>query len=76
MLSYAVARVYLDELNLCMSAEVVTRMCSIKMALLKFLKISQENTCARVFFSIKLQILACNLIKKETLTQVFSFEFC
>ena len=35
---------------------------------------SQENTCARISFLIKLQ--ACNFIKKETLTQVFSCEFC
>ena len=43
-----------------------------------FLKISQnsvENTCARVFFLIKLQA-ACNFIKTETLAQVFSREFC
>ena len=39
-----------------------------------FLKISQnsqENTCARVSFSIKFFF-----IKKETLAQVFSCEFC
>ena len=34
----------------------------------------QENTSARVSFIIKLQ--ACNFIKKETLAQVFSREFC
>ena len=34
---------------------------------------SQENTCDRASFLIKLQT---NFIKKETLTQVFSFEFC
>ena len=42
-----------------------------------FLKISQnsrENTFATVSFLIKLQ--ACNFIKKETLAQVFSHEFC
>ena len=42
-----------------------------------FLEISQnllENTCARVSFLIKLE--ACNFIKKETLAQVFSCEFC
>ena len=33
---------------------------------------SEENTCARVSFLIKLQ--ACNFIKKET--QVFSCDFC
>ena len=36
---------------------------------------SQENTCARVSLLIKLQASACNFIKKETLTQVFSCEF-
>ena len=36
---------------------------------------SQENTCARVSFLIKLQA-SCNFIKKETLAQVFSCEFC
>ena len=41
-----------------------------------FLEISQNssgNTCARVSFLIK---EACNFIKKETLAQVFSCEFC
>ena len=38
---------------------------------------SQENTCVRVVsFLIKLQALACNFIKKETLKQVFSCQFC
>ena len=47
-----------------------------------FLEISQnlqESTCARVSFLIKLQVLqakACNFVKKETLVQVFSCEFC
>ena len=44
-----------------------------------FLKISQssqENTCARVSFLIKLQASACNFIKKEALAQVLSCEFC
>ena len=36
------------------------------MVFLKILKISQENTCARVFF----------FKKEETLAQVFSYEFC
>ena len=35
---------------------------------------SQENTCTRVSFLLKLQ--ACNFIKKEVLAQVFSCEFC
>ena len=43
-----------------------------------FLKIPQnlqENTCAKVSFSIKLQAEACNFIKKETSTQVISCNF-
>ena len=36
----------------------------------------EENTCARVSFSIKLQAEAATLLKKEALAQVFSCEFC
>ena len=36
---------------------------------------SQKNTCARVSFLIKLQASG-NFIKKETLVQVSSYEFC
>ena len=42
------------------------------MVLLKVLQNSQEKTCARVSFNTE----ACNFIKKETLVQVFSCEFC
>ena len=38
----------------------------------KFCKIHKINSCARVSFLIR----ACNFIKKETLTQVLSCEFC
>ena len=44
--------------------EAVVRRCSLKKVFLKISQNSQENTRARVF------------IKKETLTQVFSREFC
>ena len=37
---------------------------------------SQDNTCATVSFSIKLQAKACNFIKKEALAQVSSSGFC
>ena len=37
---------------------------------------SQEKTCARVSFSIKLEADRCIFIYKETLAQVFSYEFC
>ena len=52
----------------------VTRRCSVKKVFLKIWHNSQENTCARIYFLIKLQ--ACNFIKKETLAQVFSCVFC
>ena len=46
-----------------------------KKVLLEISQNSQENTCARVSFLIKLKAKACNFIKKETLAQVFSREF-
>ena len=49
-------------------------MCSVKKVFLEISQNTQENTCARVSFLTKLQ--ACNFIKKETLAQVFSCEFC
>ena len=44
-----------------------------------FLEISQnskKSTCARVSFLIKLRAKAGSFIKKETLAQIFSCEFC
>ena len=43
-----------------------------KKVFLKFSQNSQENTCARVSFLIKFN----KVVKKETLAQVFSCEFC
>ena len=44
---------------------------------LEILQNSQESTCDRVSFLIKLQASALSaFIKKESLTQVFSCEFC
>ena len=43
---------------------------------LKISQNSQENICARASFLLKFQAYTCNFIKKETLTQVFSYEFC
>ena len=43
------------------------------MVFLEIWQNSQENTCARVSF---LKPPACNFIRKETLSQVFSCEFC
>ena len=56
------------------TTEAPTRVVLWKKVFLEILQSSQENTCARVSFWIKLQ--AWNFIKKETLAQVFSGEFC
>ena len=50
------------------------RRCSVRKAVLRCSHNAQHNNCARVPFLIKLQ--ACSFIKKETLSQVFSCEFC
>ena len=46
-----------------------------KKMFLNISQISQENTCAKASYLRKLPE-ACNFIKKETLAQVFSCEFC
>ena len=56
--------------------EAVVQRCSVKKVFLKFLQNSQENTCARICFLLKLQANAWNFIEKETLSRVFSCEFC
>ena len=48
--------------------------CFVKKVFLQISQNSQERTCARVSFLIKLQ--ACNFIKRETLAQMFFCEFC
>ena len=62
--------------------EAVVQKCSVGKVLLE---IYRKKTCARISFLIKLQVwacnfikkeaLACNFVKKETLAQVFSSEF-
>ena len=52
------------------------RRCFVRKVFLEILENSQENTCARVSFLIKLQASACNFIKKETLAQLFCCESC
>ena len=59
-----------------LQTEAVVRWCSAKKVFIEISQNSQENTCARVSFSIKLQASACHFIKKETLAEVFSCEFC
>ena len=49
---------------------------SVKRVLWEISQNSQENTYLRISALIKLQAQAWNFIKKETLAQVFSCEFC
>ena len=56
--------------------EAVVQRCFLKKLFLKFSQNSQGNTCARASFLIKLHGSACSFIKKETLAQAFSCEFC
>ena len=56
-------------------SEAVAWRRSVKKVFLEIPQNSQENTCVIVSFVMKLQAEACNFIKKETLTQVFSCEF-
>ena len=44
--------------------------------LLEISQNSQENTCSRFPFLIKLQAEVCNFIKKGALAQMFSCEIC
>ena len=60
---------------LSVETEAFTRRSSVKRVLLEISQNSQENTCARVSFLIKMQASTCNFIKKETLAQVFSCEY-
>ena len=59
-----------------LNSEAVTRRCSVKKVFLKISQNSQENTCARVSFFVKLQASGLQLDKKVTQAQVFSCEFC
>ena len=57
-------------------SEAIARRCSIKMMLLKFLQNSQENTCVRVSFLIKLQVSASvTLLKKRLWHSCFPVNF-
>ena len=63
---------FLDKLSRSSRPDVLCK----KKVFLEISQNSQESTCARVSFLIKLKAQACNFIEKETLTQVFSCEFC
>ena len=51
--------------------EPVAQRCSLKKVLLEILQNSQENTCARVSFLMKLQVKDNNFIERETDADVF-----
>ena len=57
-------------------SEAVVQRCSLKKVSLEISQNSQENSCVRVSFLIKFKAVVFNFIKKETLTQVLSCEFC
>ena len=50
--------------------------CSLKDVLKNFAKFTGKHTYAKVSLLTKLLAQACTFIKKETLAQVFSSEFC
>ena len=73
--SYNYTHPIIYKFKILLSSEAVARICFVKKVFLEISQNWQENTCVRVSFLIKLQTEACNFIKKETLTQVFSCEF-
>ena len=54
--------------------EAVVRKCSVRKVFFEISQNSQEKTYASDSLLIKLQALACNFFKKESLVQVFSCE--
>ena len=55
------------------------RRCSLRKGVLRHIaKFTGKHLCQRLFFNkvVGLRPQACNFIKKETLAQVFSCEFC
>ena len=56
--------------------EAATRGVQLEKVFLEILQNSQECIYSRVSFLKKLQAGDCNFIKKETLAQMFSCEFC
>ena len=56
--------------------ETVVPRCSVKKVFIEISQNSQEDTCTRDTFLIKLPAQPATLLKKECLAQVFSCEFC
>ena len=62
-------------LSLSMQRSSQQRCSIIKRVLRNFAKFTRKHLCQSLFFN-KVADEACNFIKKETLAQVFSCEFC
>ena len=56
-------------------SEAVVQRCSVRKLFWKISQSSQENTCARVFFLIKLQASTCNFIKGKLWQRCFLVKF-
>ena len=55
----------LSHINSLFDSEAVAQRCSVKKVFLKISQNSQESTCARVSFLIKLQAQSATLLKKS-----------
>ena len=60
---------------LVLSSEAVARRCSVKKVFLEISQNSEENTCARVSFLIKLQARPATLLKKRLWHRCFPLKF-
>ena len=71
---------YFENLREGLKTEAVAWRCSVKKMFLKILQNSHEALASKPFFLRRPATLirpgACNLIRIDTLTQVFSCEFC
>ena len=64
-----------DICNLVTNIEAVVQTCSVKKMFLEISQNSQENTCARVSFLIKLQAWPATLLKKRLCHKCFPVNF-
>ena len=66
---------YLKSSNALEYREAVVRRCSVNEVFLEISQNSQENTCARVSFSIKLKAVPATLLKKRLWHRWFPVNF-
>ena len=65
-------RFFMQAVTLGLTSEAAIQWCSVKEVLLQILKTSQENTCARVSFLIKLLVLGLQLyLKRDSARGIF-----